>query len=251
MCFSTLMYHEIRTEQALNADHASPIKVHQNYNDQLPAVLFVTLENFEAQMAYLNEMDYHTLTLEEIKNFYFENAALPERSILLSFDDCYQSMYHYAYPILKKYGFSAVAFVVTGWLNTASSAFDPKQSICLSEDELHLMSDVFEYANHTDLFHTRSSFDSNKLMESNHESLLADLEQCNQNDLITAKDVFAYPFGLFNDNNVDTLKKGSFKLAFTSAGGMNYTTTDPLLLNRFVVPYFMDFDSFKEMLSHY
>ncbi len=250
MSFSALMYHELRTETTLNAHDPSPIKVKQNYDDQLPAVLFCSLKNFDSQMAYLYELNYHTLTLDEIKNFYYKDVALPEKSVLLSFDDCYQSLYHYAYPILRKYGFSAVAFVVTGWLNNESTTFDPTQSICLSEDELRQMSDVFDYANHTDLFHTRSSIDSNKLMTSSHADFTADLERCNQNSLITAKDAFAYPFGLFNDTNVETLKANGFKLAFTSDGGVNLATTDPLRLNRFVIPHFMALESFKEILRH-
>ena len=249
MSFSTLMYHEIRTNEALEPDSPSPIKVDQNYDDQLPAVLFVTLNNFEAQMAYLNNMNFHTLTLKEINDFYYMNSALPEKCVLISFDDCYQSLHHYAYPILKKYGFSAVAFVVTGWLNTESSAFDPKQSICLSEEEISQMSDVFEYANHTDTFHTRSSLTSNKLMETTQEAFADDLDSCNQHKLITAKDVFAYPFGLYNEANVETLKNQGFKLAFTSVGGVNLHSTNPLLLNRFVVPYFMAIDKFKEILA--
>ena len=249
MSFSALMYHEIRTDETLNVDQPSPIKVRQTYEDQLPSVLFVRLKQFESQMAYLYEMDYHTLTLEEINNFYYKQIPLPGKSVLLTFDDCYQSIQHYAYPILKKYGFNAVAFVVTGWLNNASIDFDPTQSICLSEEALKQMSDVFDYANHTDQFHTRLNMNTNILMTSSHEDFAADLDLCNQKDIITAKDVFAYPFGLFNDANVDTLKSNGFKLAFTSAGGVNLATTDPLLLNRFVVPHFMALESFKEIIA--
>ncbi len=58
--------------------------------------------------------NYHTLTLAEVKDFYFQQQPLPEKSVL-TFDDCYQSMKEYAYPLLKEAGFKATAFVVTGW----------------------------------------------------------------------------------------------------------------------------------------
>lgn len=250
MSFSALMYHELRSASSLNPNQPSPIKVRQDYEDQLPAVLFVTVENFESQMAYLYEMGYHTLSLDEIKAYYYEGMPLPDRSVLLSFDDCYQSIYHHAYPILKKYGFQGVVFVVTGWVNKAPMPFDPSQSVCLSETELQSMSDVFDYANHTALFHTRTSLTSNKLTASSQEAFAADLDLCNQYDLISAKDVFAYPFGLFNDGNVETLKSKAFKLGFTSEGGANLATTNPLLLKRYVVPHFMPLDSFKEIVTN-
>lgn len=230
MSFSTLMYHEIRTEETLNAGCPSHIQVNQDYDDQLPKVLFVTLKKFEAQMAYLRDMNFHTLTLEEVKNFYYEDITLPTNSVLLTFDDCYQSVYHYAYPILKKYGFHAVAFVVTAWLNKNALAFDPNNSICLSEEALLTMSYIFEYANHTDTFHTRTGVDTSKLMTASSED-------------------FAYPFGLYDNKAVATLKSMNFKLAFTTLAGKNLSSTDPLLLHRFAIPHFMPLDNFKELIG--
>lgn len=249
MSFSTLMYHEIRDEADLNPDAPSPIKVHQDYHDLLPKVLFVTLKNFETQMTYLKDHGYHTLSLEEVTDFYYKNKSLPDKSVLLTFDDCYQSLYHYAYPILQKHGFKAVAFVTTGWLNGEAAPFDPSQSICLSANELDLMSDVFDFANHTDLFHTRTSLESTVLMTSDDLAFAQDLDRCNNHPVIHAQEVFAYPFGLYTTKNVETLKAKGFKLAFTSAGGRNVSTTDPLLLNRNVVPHFMPLDGFIGILA--
>lgn len=107
MSFSVLMYHEIRKEQEFNPEQPSHIDVMENYDDILPSPLFVTLEHFEEQMAYLHEQNYHTLTLAEAKDYYC-GKAIPEKSVLLTFDDCFQSVKEYAYPILKTYGFRAL-----------------------------------------------------------------------------------------------------------------------------------------------
>ena len=147
MSYSVLVYHEIRESGMLRAGETSPIEVAQAYKDQLPAPLFATLEQFAEQMAYLAENNYHTLTLSELEHYHYDNGTLPEKSILLTFDDCYQSIGLYAYPILKKYGFHAVAFVVTGWLNAQQKRFTPEHSVCMTPEELKQMTDVFEYAN--------------------------------------------------------------------------------------------------------
>ena len=152
MSFSTLMYHEIRKEEEFNPEHPSSIDVGQHYHDILPSPLFVTLEHFEEQMSHLHEQGYHTLTLDEVKAYY-QGKSIPAKSVLLTFDDCFQSVKKYAYPILKKYGFHAVAFVVTSWLHDTTKDYNPEKSVCMTKEDLAQISDVFEYANHTHSFH--------------------------------------------------------------------------------------------------
>lgn len=249
MSFATLMYHEIREQSMLHPEQPSPIKVRQDYEDKLPSPLFVSLENFEEQMAYLFENKYHTLSLAQVKDYYYHGTVLPERSVLLTFDDCYQSIERYAYPILKKYDFHAVAFVVTGWLNASREPFQPEQSVCLTEEDLSKMTDVFEYANHTDRFHTRKSAEISIIMEASDQEFSNDLDRCNENRFIQVKDVFAYPFGLYSKQNIDLLRKKGFQLAFTSEGGKNLSDTDPLLLHRNAIPYFTRLTDFQKIVD--
>ena len=247
MSFATLMYHEIRESRMLHPGQPSPIDVEQAYEDNLPPPLFVSLENFLAQMEYLHENNFHTLTLTEVINYYYKGADLPEKSVLLTVDDCYQSMGVYAYPVLKNYRFHAAAFVVTGWLNTRRIPFNPKKSICLTEEELEEMADVFEYANHTDQFHTRTDTAVSRMMEADDREFSEDLDRCNANPVIGAKTVFAYPFSLYSDRNVTLLRKKGFRLAFNSKGGRNDRSADPLLLTRNAVPYFMEMEAFRDV----
>ncbi|MHA7966262.1 polysaccharide deacetylase family protein [Paenibacillus sp. CAU 1782] len=248
MSFSTLMYHELRLSDEFNPKHPSAIDVRQDYEDVLPPPLFTTAEAFMAQMAYLQEREYSTLTLDDIKSYYTEGKSLPERSVLLTFDDCFQSLKTYAYPILKEYGFHAVAFVVSGWLHAEPKPFDPLKSTCLATDELDEISDVFEFANHTHHFHQRRGTDASKLTLTADEEFRHDLLECNKLPQLNSRDVFAYPFGLYESRNVEVLKQSGFTLAFTTEQGLNDRGTDPLRLKRNVVPYFMDLDAFARIL---
>lgn len=247
MSYSVLLYHEIRSRDMLRPDQASPIEVMQDYEDQLPAPLFITLEQFTEQMAYLAENNYHTLTLAEMERYHYDHAELPENSVLLTFDDCYQSIGLYAYPILKKYGFHATAFVVSGWLNAQPKRFTQALSVCMSQEELAQMTDVFEYANHSHFFHTRRNAVTSRMMIADEQELKDDLKKCGAHPLVQAKNVFAYPFGLYTERNVDLLREEGFKLAFTCEPGRNESTTDPLLLKRNVIPYKMDMETFRHV----
>lgn len=250
MSFITLMYHELRELHMLWPEQPSPIDVKQDYYDELPAPLFVTVENFEEQMNYLYQNGFHTLSLGEIKHYYYNNRELPQNSVLLTFDDCYQSIKKYAYPILNKYKFHAVAFVVTGWLHTTARPFQPDKSVCLTGNDLEAMKDVFEYANHTDLFHTRSSNSSSAIMEADDLAFTEDLKHCNASGILSATDTFAYPFGLYSERNISLLREKGFQLAFTSEGGNNNRSMDPLLLKRNAIPYFMDLKQFKQLFQN-
>lgn len=249
MSFSTLMYHEIREKANFDPNHPSSIEVKQDYADILPSFLFVTLEHFEEQMAYLNDNNYHTLSLEEVKDYYYKNIKPVEKSVLLTFDDCYQSIKKYAYPVLKKYHFHAVAFAVTSWLHETPKQFDPDKSVCMAESDLADIADVFEFANHTDSFHTRMNDTTSIIMVECDEEFSNDLDCCNKRKYVSGKDVFAYPFGLYNERNLSLLKNKGFLLAFTSDNGINDDNTNPLLLYRNAIPYFIDLEAFKKLLG--
>lgn len=74
----------------------------------------LNIADFKAHMDYLYYNNYRTLSLTEFL-FYYRQKNFPPRSILLTFDDGYESFYNRAYPILKQYGFKAVIFPVLGY----------------------------------------------------------------------------------------------------------------------------------------
>ena len=74
----------------------------------------LNIDDFKAHIDYLYHNNYRTLSLTEFL-FYYRQKNFPPRSILLTFDDGYESFYYRAYPILKHYGFKAVIFPVVGY----------------------------------------------------------------------------------------------------------------------------------------
>lgn len=244
--FKVLMYHELIKRKDFNYAKYEGIRVQQDYQDALPPVLFAYLESFEEQMKYLHDEGYTTLTLQDIIDFYYQDKALPEKSVLLTFDDMYQSQLLYGHPILKKYGFHAVGFVVKDWLFQERQDYSVSQSICLSEQELWQMTDVFEYANHTKHLHTRCQ-GQGALQSIDKASFMKDVLACEQ--FVNSKHVFAYPFGLYKEENIKWLREAGFLLAFTSVPGTNTKETNPYKLNRYGVLLDFDLEKFKAILK--
>ena len=87
-----LMYHHLVSEA-------------QTETDMTPAL-------FEAQMQALQAAGYTTVSLQELVAYVQDGVPLPEKPIVLTFDDGYLSNYELAYPILQKYQMKATIFVI-------------------------------------------------------------------------------------------------------------------------------------------
>lgn len=244
MSYTVLMYHEIRNENEQVGDN--PIDVNNQYEDILPTPLYSDLKGFEAQMDYLHNEGYYFLRMNEIKEYHEGRLQLPEKSVLVSFDDAYQSVLEYAYPILKKYNIKASMFVVSGWLQDVAASYDDKKSRTLTYEQLLEMKDIFELVNHTHILHERDSNMRSNLMDASIEEIKKDLSMCNQ--YVDVKDMFAYPFGFYEDTTAEKLKASGIKYAFTSDPGINTQKTNPLFLFRYPVFYGCTLENFKDML---
>ena len=74
--------------------------------------LAIAERNFEEQMNWLDENGYTTVSSWELHEWMDGRLFLPEKSIMLTFDDGFYETYHVAYPILRKHNFKGCAFVI-------------------------------------------------------------------------------------------------------------------------------------------
>lgn len=74
----------------------------------------VSPDAFDAQMRTLCRLGYHATTLAEWQHAVAAKRSLPGRPLILTFDDGYTDLAEYAWPILRRHGLRALAFVVTG-----------------------------------------------------------------------------------------------------------------------------------------
>lgn len=81
----------------------------------------VTPSRFEAHLAFLSTNGYRTLSADELESFLVGRAAVPRNSVVLTFDDGHRSLWTVAHPLLKRYGFHAVAFVISSAVETGDA----------------------------------------------------------------------------------------------------------------------------------
>src|SRR5437588_1186382 len=81
----------------------------------------VSPESFADQMAYLHQHAYALMTVTQlVKVLTQEGSVLPERTIVLTFDDGFADFFTDALPILQQYGFPATLYVTTGFIGSTS-----------------------------------------------------------------------------------------------------------------------------------
>ena len=77
----------------------------------------ITPQLFEAQMNYLAETGYECVTVQEA----LTSHSPKTRQICITFDDSYESVYEYAFPILEQYNFTATVFVITDYIGRTNA----------------------------------------------------------------------------------------------------------------------------------
>ena len=82
--------------------------------------LAVSPDAFAAQLAHLDGEGFKTVTAAELAAVLAGGAGpLPDRAVVLTFDDGYEDFHSRAMPLLDRYGFTATLFVTTGWVQNA------------------------------------------------------------------------------------------------------------------------------------
>ena len=85
--------------------------------------LSVKPHDLDAQLQYLSENGYTTISLYDLYGYLATGAALPVKPVVLTFDDGYVDAYINAYPLLRKYRMTGTFFIVTDFINAGNPAY--------------------------------------------------------------------------------------------------------------------------------
>lgn len=190
----------------------------------------ISTEAFQEQMAYLYENGYYTATPAELQEFLDGKLDLPEKTVVITFDDGYYSNAVYGYPILQKYNFRATIFTIGHSFKKPRQEFDPKGLQHISIVDSYKYRDVYDFESHTYNLHRQNDKNQPLLIAEDKETILEDLQL--SKELINAR-YFAYPYGRHNENVRQYLKDTGYEMAFTTSSGYVAKGMDRYQLPRF------------------
>lgn len=233
--------------------------------DSLVPDIAVSPTNFVRQMDYLKNHGYRFVSVSDVLADHAGTRPLPEKAVLITFDDGYQSVYTHAFPILKLFNAPAVVAVVGSWLEVPGSGevnFDGKhipRSEFLTWDEIHEMvsSGLVEIGSHTfDMHHgalanpqgnmqpaatARLYQADNKRYEEEstyRKRILADLRRNNEYLIkhgLRSPRVIAWPYGRYNVELREAADKLGMTIGLTLDDGPNNEETPLCCLRRIMV----------------
>ena len=193
--------------------------------------LYVTPGSFLNQMRYLKWRGYSTISLDELLKGLNSEAELPPRPIVLTFDDGYEDNYTYAFPILKKFGFTATIFLVTRDIGRLPDWPDSEEKIqepILSWEQIKEMADYgISFQSHTHTHPSLHKLDRQKIKEE-----VVTSKKIIEKKLKNKVNFLCYPYGHFNFKVEQVLKEADYKGALTTKRGLVRDGDNPYSLSR-------------------
>ena len=181
----------------------------------------IRINQFKKHLDELTKNNYNVVSTEEIINALTNNKDLPEKTVALTIDDAFFSIYKKAWPLLKEKKLPFTIFVSTGPLKSNSKNYMNWEQIK-------------EMVNHgvTIGHHTKNHL---HLVTEEKEKIISEIEEAN-NDFLKnlgyVPDIFAYPYGEYS-SEVKQITKSYFKAAFGQQSGGIYNGIDIFELPRY------------------
>ena len=185
----------------------------------------IKIKQFQNHINELKKNNYNVIPIPEILDALINNKSLPKKTIGITIDDAFLSIYEKAYPILKKNNFPFTIFVSTDSISSNSNVYMSWKQINEMVNSNLTVSIGNHTASHSHLVNKTEAEIMNEIIKSN-KSLLENLGY--------KPDFFAYPYGEYSLKSKNIIKK-NFKAAFGQQSGSLYEGIDLYELPRYAL----------------
>jgi len=205
----------------VGADQNAVISVYHHVSDSTPPSTSLSPGAFRAHLSFLAENNFTVLPLTQILTTLNDGDDLPERTVAITFDDGYESIYSTALPLLREFGFPFTVFVSTG-------PIDRQQNGYMTWEQLSVL-------HRADVVVGNHGTEHRSLLELTINEARVDIlaAQARINAKLGPQPrLFAYPYGEFNDASKRLLADLGYA-GFAQNSGAVGPTTEQTALPRF------------------
>lgn len=207
----------------------------------------VSPEAFEDQLRYLKDAGFRVVGLDEWAEAMAARRPLPGRAVAITFDDGYQDFLAWAWPALRRYGFSATMFLVAeriGGKNQWDAAYGEELALLTWPSIRRLRAEGLQIGSHGLTHRGLTALPNAQAAQTAARSKLV-LET----KLGTPVTAFAYPWGLSDGAVRHFVGACGYRVALDSKGGRSSLHGDPLNVPRIEVEGSDDLEAFVAKLS--
>ena len=203
-----------------------PQKINANY---------IEVDALEEDLKYLVENDYFFPTWEEVRQYIDGELLLPEKSVVLTFDDGSRNFLELGAPLFDKYKIPVTSFLITS-KNGEDKVAEYGSDYVTFQSHSHDMHRAGGYIGHGGIFTALS-----------HDEAVADLQESIR--ICGNGDALAYPFGDYTDACVQAVSDAGFICAVTTEYGRAYPGDNPLVLPRMRMSHGQSLAEFISMVE--
>ena len=196
---------------------------------------YIEQDDLAEEFNYLKDEGYYFPTWEEVRAYADGELILPEKSIVICFDDAAQDFLDYGIPVIEECQIPVTCFIVTEWSG--------------EEKVRKYKSDYVTYQSHShDMHKSGGRIGHGGIFTAlSEEEALADLQK--SIEICGNGDAFAYPYGDYTDACRDYVEMAGFDCAVTTVYGKAYPGMDPMLLPRVRMNNDQTLDQFISMVA--
>ncbi len=224
----------------------------------------VTPTVLEEDLKYIKDKGYTTVTIADLISYVYDDKPLPEKPIVLTFDDGHYNNYGYLFPLLEKYDMKAVISIVGSYTDkfTKTDEANLNYSYLRWKDIKELMdTGRIEFQNHTYNLHSNTGkrIGTKKIKgetDEHYKNVLEEdilkLQQEFKENTNYIPQCFTYPFGGISNASLDIIKELGFKASLSCEQGINKLTKNPnslYLLKRYNRPSYISTYNFFQKIN--
>ncbi len=200
----------------------------------------ITPTELENDFKWIQKEGYTPIVVADLLNYVYNDVPLPDKPIMITFDDGYESNYVYAYPLLQKYGYKAVINIFGRCTDEFTQTEDKHINYShITWDEIQKMAEsgVIEFQNHSYNMHSNSNGSRKGIQKLYSEDAaayrkaltndLGKLQEEFKEHLGYAPTAFAYPFGYIEPAADSIIRDMGFQATFSCEEKIHYITKDP------------------------
>lgn len=231
----------------LHSKHGLRVLMYHKLSESGNDKLTVSIDVFEKQLLYLKKHNYQPITLEKLIQYHYRGAKLPDKPILITFDDGYENNYTYLYPLLRKHGLKATIFLPVGFIGKSNSWDEGSEAIMNFERLKEIDSAFVEFGLH--------SFRHVNHAGLTEEELIRDITECKvklAENAVPFVSAIAYPYGAYprEENryakHTEVLKNNEILFGFRIGNKINkLPISDPFCVKRIDIKGTDSFFEFK------
>lgn len=214
--------------------------------DDQPSVISFPTPLFRRAIARLHESGFHTLDLLEAIDCLQRGVALPQRSVVITFDDGYRSVYEEAFPVLERYGMCATVFLTVGEQTSTEPA---RRLPSLHGRPMLSWREIREMRSAAITFgaHTLTHVDLTQAPLDRVEVEICQSKAIIESAMSAPVASFAYPYGRFDRHSVAVARQ-HFACACSDKLGLVSPDSDPYTLER-VDAYYLRSDRLFDLTT--